>query len=1625
MASDSDCESVYTDTFENLEDVIPEEIKNITQLVLQCRDFKGAQRTLHQYIQGGVYHDVIEHLKLQEYYPKKLTREKALVVTENTISSDDLNDPGKIPWYILQNLIMCNYEGRCFKLNQNPSLSGFEFSSLLQVTTNNTVDTIELSPLDALVALFLCCDDFLRQLLVEKMSMCQLAIPLLLPYIDTIPHTNEMLLWAMSTLRKQWKTCSGLSCERSMLFYPLPTVCAIRLGRPRLSKSKILNCVISDFKHDIFFHSGCKGGTLEKKISVGLLEMAWYLPTGKHQDTFPDAITFMNLRGNASHLKEQSAFLSDISLATIAFTSSDEFKEEDTVLLESLYKQNGHLILVADGPPGQYLKESISLLEKKYSTVKDKHLRLIDSSKQNKLQVSGEIRKSLICIYKGNGRYFVTDRSIQMYADLAKTMRFHVDESTLNCIQAKENVDMMSECLKLHGKEKHLPLHVITIEIGQETKERYRLKKKGTMETEKYVEKVELNITELRSKQKCLGNHTSDMFKLFRRSYTPNYPALKRKYFHSFVKMITDIYSIETLQPILQEYIQKFNDLCEILQKNQNRETPESEKRRKELDDLESKLSNLSLGLEHFNREIGQVYEMEWHMNLLNDTTIQFPVVVANMLLDGHPLELMDGDASHVPITWIKAVLTSLTNIIGDKRMFVLSVLGIQSSGKSTMLNTMFGLQFAVSAGRCTKGVFAQLIPVDDALKEDTKCDYILVVDTEGLRAPELATTEHNNRDNELATFVTGLGDVTMLNIMGENAAEMQDILQIAVHAFIKMENVNIKPSCIFVHQNVTDVAASDKNTAHKRKIKSMLDQITLNAATEESCTGKYKTFSDVIRFQEHKHIMYISSLWQGDPPMAPPNPGYSQCILQVKKQIIEFMRNCQAKTVEDFKYRLSDLWKAILCENFVFSFKNTIEIRAFNALETEYVRHSRTLRRNAMTYGDELQIECNKLTANEIHQVGKSILGKQIAKFEKDINSFHNNIEDYFARETKACQWKARTELKRDDLCADIRREINDEFVSIRKKIVGKSEINSSMIRYEKDILKKAKGLAEIFRENESISGSDLKKTFDEEWGKWISDIAPSSGYIQIQSSLEEITRKSYSRYQEEVNRMLSSKSSRLYQSGVFVGEDDLDFGSVLSKGVRLLSGRAVSKSTCFDEAKSFTETLRSEVLRKISNYSNECKNYSASFGSELFDFLATQLSDMKIEGEIKFKEKGIVRITMCILWSMIPKLNELQIQYRHENDPRSYMESQKERLWQMFRDECTVVEIYVKAASVVSRELESAIRYCLPNHCKTGVIDYLRTSPSRAFTNKMSLHAQMLIDIARKHHFTFYREYLRKPYRCMSTYIGEYITKSCLLNVMNEGNSVLQGIYNQQLGCLFVKVVEAITDTCQHYDRKCKISSWWPKFLEHIGHDLAVKTELGFFNEDGSFEVDDLKEKLLSELNRSKDKIMDAFNPQGILNAIVEPCQQFFEEDLLGCPELCPFCKAPCDLQVGDKYDDHRTEYHRPSGVAGYKWHRSRKLSIDICTTSVMSDNSFKNKDTKQKWHPHKKYQTVDKYYKAWKIQPVAGESQLYWKWFMATYNEELAKYYECEQADIPDGWKKITWDSVKEDMINTYNL
>ncbi|CAB1428672.1 unnamed protein product [Pleuronectes platessa] len=330
---------------------------------------------------------------------------------------------------------------------------------------------------------------------------------------------------------------------------------------------------------------------------------------------------------------------------------------------------------------------------------------------------------------------------------------------------------------------------------------------------------------------------------------------------------------------------------------------------------IDKELSSSSLGTEHFFREMG-------------------------LLLDGFPLELVDGDASNIPLTWVSDVLSQLNELVSpNNKILVVTVLGVQSTGKSTLLNTMFGVQFAVSSGRCTQGAFMFLIRINEDVKKYLDCDFMVIIDTEGLRSAELAKLDDSHEhDNELATLVVGLSDIIIINIAMENSTQMKDILQIVVHAFFRMKEVGKKPKCQFVHQNVSDVSANE-NTLRERKL--LLDQLNemTHAAAKMEKKEKNKCFNDVMEYNPETGNWYIPGLWNGNPPMAPVNAGYSEAVYQFKKNITQILGNCEssANDILKFKEWMSSLWKAVKHENFIFSFRNSLVAEAYMKLCTEF----------------------------------------------------------------------------------------------------------------------------------------------------------------------------------------------------------------------------------------------------------------------------------------------------------------------------------------------------------------------------------------------------------------------------------------------------------------------------------------------------------------------------------------------------------------------------------------------------------------------------------------------------------------------------------------------------------------
>ena len=162
----------------------------------------------------------------------------------------------------------------------------------------------------------------------------------------------------------------------------------------------------------------------------------------------------------------------------------------------------------------------------------------------------------------------------------------------------------------------------------------------------------------------------------------------------------------------------------------------------------------------------------------------EFNKVLSQTFEDGNALEIIDGDIDSIEISTFTSVISwvqSLKN--NNNKLLVVTIMGPQSSGKSTLLNFLFGARFHVSAGRCTKGLNAMLLRTDF---EETK--EILILDSEGIFSIERNDPMYDRR---LTIFCMSVSNLLMINIRGELNIEIQKVLQVAIYALKRIAEVN------------------------------------------------------------------------------------------------------------------------------------------------------------------------------------------------------------------------------------------------------------------------------------------------------------------------------------------------------------------------------------------------------------------------------------------------------------------------------------------------------------------------------------------------------------------------------------------------------------------------------------------------------------------------------------------------------------------------------------------------------------------------------------------------------------------------------------------------------------------
>ncbi|XP_053488098.1 up-regulator of cell proliferation-like [Ictalurus furcatus] len=1549
--------------------------------------------------------DLLSFLKtlgLEKYYPHKLTLRSLLEINSASVSDEEVHSLQAMPLAFLRKLLMVNSNSR--SLLSAPDENN-ETDDLFGEQDNDGIPNL----LDLYTALFVCADSFLQQEMALKMSMCQFAVPFLLH--QGVHNQCTLMLWALRGILKEWRPHSLSESkgfiEDSVVHANIPFISFVRLSNCSLSKSHILNQVLNNSQqyHDFFSHREMIGGSAPRVIANGMVEICWSLPCGKKNiDVFPEPVAIVNLRGDACTFETQFSFLTQVSTAIFVFLDSVDKNELSLIASLKGIKSKIFLVVNSHRNMSQNVKSSIDAavdtlqLKRQQIIVKSQKVNLANFS----IMISSAIKKLL-------GEHNHTSCEINTMKAVAQELGLAIDESENRaCGSAEKTAEKIMKSIGVRQiveyKKTRLPLQGENWKrLAQIEKEQCRLQHAGDLSLEVYKVRLQKEKDEIQNKQNQY-KMTETMDILIKALSNSD----ERDFFLRWLGLKLDMRSRKHMSNLRHKYIE-----CE------------QKKDKDGIARLDQELLDCSLGIEHYMREMGQIYEAaSFDSTKMSEKISSLPSLAAKMLLDGFPLELLDGDASNIPEKWVSDVLMELHRMVGQKsRLLVITVLGVQSTGKSTLLNTMFGVQFAVSSGRCTRGAFMIFHPVGEDLKEELLCDFVLLIDTEGLKSPALAQLEDSyEHDNELATFVIGLSDVTIINIAMENSTEMKDILQIAVHAFLRMKEIGKKAVCHFVHQNVAVVSAHEKGMTDRKNLLDQLNEMTVIAAEMEK-QPTVKKFTDVLDYDVEKNNWYIPGLWHGTPPMAPVNTGYSVAVLELKKKLLEMLKarkDEQLSQIPEFLHWMNSLWRAVKFENFIFSFRNVLVAHTYDNLCKEFSEWEWSFKRHIYSLLSSAEVKISNTESNCIHEVVEPLKQNLDTEIMLQTKGITDKLKDYYKK--KDCNVHL-VERYKADFMNSIKSLETEMKLEVRKKLEAAAEKRRNKEKVEEIQNKQAamiecqvRQLLQNYKDrNDAVSDDDLKAEFERMWNREVANITcpkerdvPADVLKQLRASL--------------VNRNVNEDLHKVHDLTQY-GREEFQ---VEEKHVKL--SKKIKGFFIHNNAKQALEIIAVDVINScrsmIEQFTQSKSDYQETFTKDVLDKIDEHLNKAGFKFNTIFEFD--LKLHICGIASR--KFLDMHRKYITEQDPLNHVQKFKRQYLSDFidlyreRDQCQS-----KSQDFTQLCLKPAVIQYINQSLGPDIVDAVLEHKSTEYSSRALFQYTILKELLEKSNFSDFVEYILHYENYVKDWIYNHIIKCFYKDIS------LQELKMKKLDRVVKKITKAVEaskleangsplpnnaeGTTMFIQNLCKAMS------DVISISMSTVERVLFQNSslcDPFIKslykcINDLKQQISKEISGSVDII------ETLKNVSVKPQEELFKR-VFGCGMECPFCKTPCEAG-GVKHQLHFAAVHRPQGLAMYSDLDSGFLFEEICTSSVHGNGTFINYDTNFQRHPYKDYQT---YYPDWHIAPdMSIEASDYWKYVLVTFNKQFAERSEANPAVYPGAWNKITKEKALSSLKSTLNM
>ncbi|CAD8144159.1 unnamed protein product [Paramecium octaurelia] len=426
----------------------------------------------------------------------------------------------------------------------------------------------------------------------------------------------------------------------------------------------------------------------------------------------------------------------------------------------------------------------------------------------------------------------------------------------------------------------------------------------------KEIKELQQKIQNCQTSQKQLKSPT-ELLKIFKE-------LICSENYTSYITLISAIHDLT--RESTKNLWTKHQILLDKLQvyKVENIEDKEGFKKiKQEFEECEKELQSKSLNIDIFWREyIKQSF-------LINQCQ-EVADLLVKLLMKGETFELLDGEQFQMNINFFEFVVKSFEKMSKNNKILVIGILGPQSSGKSTILNKIFGCNFFSSVGKSTKGIYFQMIEVKKNSIFENQFDFILILDTEGLQSPNQKDPLFDKR---ISLFIFAICDIILINVKGEINSQFKNLVEICIYSLAQIQNAlsNTKQISWCFNQNI--------DTQNKQPFIDQLTQLTTQLFHDNGQFGKNKEQQqDILELIEIKkeniqilsttailetwNIEELQQIWK----YLIPNESYSKDAYKYGIKVIEnYIEKCKKKQqsvcgqlLENFFLNSYKMWETI-----------------------------------------------------------------------------------------------------------------------------------------------------------------------------------------------------------------------------------------------------------------------------------------------------------------------------------------------------------------------------------------------------------------------------------------------------------------------------------------------------------------------------------------------------------------------------------------------------------------------------------------------------------------------------------------------------------------------------------------